>query len=468
MLQRRPIPDILLLSLLALAAGCGSDDPGGPGPTPPEFRRAVVDANPFNRISGTVTITALRYDSAFVRFWTGSAAPSATPTFGFDGDSVVQVPLLGLEPASFHSLEINLVVGQTADIADTVGFTTGFLPSWIPPAGGQGTDTTPGFLLLSIPDGAVVVDNAARVVWYRYFPNGILNSVQAHANGHYTLLSLSDPPPMRRFLVLDQFGAEVDELECVGWNTRFHDLLVHEAGDYWILCDEAQVMDLSSLGGVSNANVTGTVVQHIGPTGQVLFEWKALDHFQITDLPAAERMGPNVNFTHGNGIEFDEDGNLLLSFRSLDEITKVDVGTGQVIWRLGGLANQFTFLNDPKGGFEGQHGVRLVGPGEIQLLDNRLSAPSRLVRYRLDSGAMTADLVWEFIDSRTTWTRVGGSTQVYPGGKGLVSFGRAGRVVEVSPQGARVWELTGLEGIYVFRAQRIASLYAPGFGDPTR
>ncbi len=158
---------------------------------------------------------------------------------------------------------------------------------------------------------------------------------------------------------------------------------------------------------------------------------------------------------------------MLLSFRSLDEITKVDVATGQVIWRLGGLANQFTFLNDPQGGFDGQHGVRRAGPGEIQLLDNRPSPPSRLVRYRLDENAMTADLVWEFVDSPTTWSRVGGSTQFYPGGKGLVSFGTAGRVVEVSPQGTPVWELTGLDGTYVFRAQRISSLYSPGV-DPTR
>lgn len=320
-------------------------------------------------------------------------------------------------------------------------------------------------MLLSLPDGAVVVDNSARVVWYYHFPNGVLNSVQAHASAHYTLMSLT--VPVRRFLVLDPYGTEVDQLQCVGWDTRFHDLLVLAAGDFWILCDEERVMDLSSLGGVSNANVMGTVVQHISPTGHVLFEWKALDHFQVTDLPAAERTGPNVNFTHGNGIELDSDGNLLLSFRSLDEITKVDVATGQVIWRLGGLANQFTFLNDPQGGFDGQHGVRRAGPGEIQLLDNRPSPPSRLVRYRLDENAMTADLVWEFVHSPTTWSRVGGSTQFYPGGKGLVSFGTAGRVVEVSPQGTPVWELTGLDGTYVFRAQRISSLYSPGV-DPTR
>ena len=453
---------ILSLSL----SGCG-DDPVTPQPGA-EYRRAQVAANGVNKISAVVTITALRSDSAAVRAWRPGEAPITTPAAPFGTDTIVTVPVLGLRAASSYSFEAIVYDGSNVIEVDTLPFTTGTLPAWIPQMGAQGTDTTPGFALLSLPDGAVVVDNTARVVWYRYFPNGALNSVQAHANGHYTLMSLTDPVP--RFLVLDQLGAEVDQLQCVGWKTRFHDFLVLEAGDFWILCDEDRVMDLSSVGGVSSANVTGTVVQHISPAGQVLFEWKALDHFTITDLPAAERTGPNVNFTHGNGIELDSDGNLLLSFRSLDEITKVDVGTGQIIWRLGGLANQFTILNDPRGGFEGQHGLRRAATaGEIQLLDNGLNAPSRLVRYRLDPVAMTADLLWEFIDSPTTWTRIGGSSQFYAdGGGGLVSFGQAGRVVEVNSLGAPAWELTGLDGIYVFRAQRIRSVYNPGLGDATR
>jgi hypothetical protein len=55
---------------------------------------------------------------------------------------------------------------------------------------------------------------------------------------------------------------------------------------------------------------------------------------------------------------------------------------------------------------------------------------------------------------------VGGSTQVYEDGGGLVSFGREGRVVEVDASGNRNWELTGIEDLYVFRSQRIPSLHA--------
>ncbi|HQR18323.1 MAG TPA: arylsulfotransferase family protein, partial [Gemmatimonadales bacterium] len=118
-------------------------------------------------------------------------------------------------------------------------------------------------------------------------------------------------------------------------------------------------------------------------------------------------------------------------------------------WRFGGLRNEFTILNDPKSGFERQHGVRVAGPGQIQLLDNGLAAPSRMVRYLLNPATHTALMQWQFTDAPGTYTLVGGSTQYHPDGHATVSFGRAGRVNEVDPAGNRVWELSGLDGIYV-------------------
>jgi hypothetical protein len=259
--------------------------------------------------------------------------------------------------------------------------------------------------------------------------------------------------------VLDELGDTVGALQRLGFPTRFHDLLVLANGEYWITCDETRVMDLTALGGQDSVVTTWTVVQHFAADGTLQFQWKSADHYDITDVPASERMGRSVNATHGNGLALDSDGNLLLSSRTLNEVTKVNVTTGAIMWRLGGLRNQFTFLNDSKGTFERQHGLRRAGPGEIQLLDNGLQAPSRFVRYLLNPVAMTALLVMDFRDSPTTVTPVGGSTQYYANGYGLVSFGRAGRVVEIDPVGNRAWELTGIDGTYVFRAERISSLY---------
>ena len=60
---------------------------------------------------------------------------------------------------------------------------------------------------------------------------------------------------------------------------------------------------------------------------------------------------------------------------------------------------------------------------------------------------------------------LGGSAQDLPGDHTLVSFGPAGRVEEYDAAGHVVWHIEGNAG-YVFRAQRIRSLYRPGVGSP--
>jgi len=68
-------------------------------------------------------------------------------------------------------------------------------------------------------------------------------------------------------------------------------------------------------------------------------------------------------------ISYDNDGNLLISSRHLDEITKINRTTGSIIWRLGGKNNQFAFPNDSLG-FSHQHAIRRIGNENILLFDN--------------------------------------------------------------------------------------------------
>jgi hypothetical protein len=222
-------------------------------------------------------------------------------------------------------------------------------------------------------------------------------------------------------------------------------------------------MDLSSIGGQSAAQVTGTMIQHVSATGTLLFSWSPFDHFSLMDLDSISRSGPTVNWTHGNALDFDESGHLLVSFRSLSEITKINVIDGTVIWRMGGLANQFSFPGGQTP-FARQHGLRVLGPGLLQLLDN-LGEPtgSRAERYQFDEQNRTAGMVTSFSAPPAVTAQLGGTTQSLPGGRILVAYGNASRVQEYDDSGNVVWEIQGSPG-YIFRAQRILSLYHPGAG----
>lgn len=104
-----------------------------------------------------------------------------------------------------------------------------------------------------------------------------------------TTADTSDIEPLVEF---DPLGNQVQRLGCArGLRPRFHDVLVEPDGSYWLMCDETRVMDLSGANGVPAAAVTGTVVQHLDPSGGLMFEWSAFDHFDITDLDEDERSG---------------------------------------------------------------------------------------------------------------------------------------------------------------------------------
>jgi hypothetical protein len=288
----------------------------------------------------------------------------------------------------------------------------------------------------------------------------------AQPTGHYVLRpSTPEAGDIEPWLELDALGNITRTLTCAnGLQSRLHDLILHDDGSYRILCDETRTMDLTAHGGVAGARVTGTVVQHVGASGQLLSQWSPFDHFAITDVELAERRGANVNWTHGNALELDLDGNLLVSFRNLGEITKINAATGAVMWRLGGLRNQFAFPDAPTPAFYRQHGARWAGRGNLVLLDN-LGEPgqSRAEHYLIDEENRSAWLARSYSASPGVVTEIGGSVQPLAGGRTLVSFGTAGRVDEYDGNGRVVWRIEGNPG-YVFRAQRILSLYSPGVG----
>jgi hypothetical protein len=227
-------------------------------------------------------------------------------------------------------------------------------------------------------------------------------------------------------------------------------------------------MNLSAVGGVANAQVMGTVIQHVSAAGDVLFEWSPFDHFDVdlSILETADVATPVINWTHGNALDVDGDGNLLVSFRNLSEVTKIDTRTGAVVWRMGGARNQITLEHSAAPAFARQHGLRATSGGQLTLLDNLGNpAGSRAERYAIDDTRRVAHMSGSYASPAGLVAQIGGSTQSLADGHTLVSFGNGDGVEEYDAQGNVVWRILGDTG-YIFRAERIRSLYRPGVGDP--
>ena len=467
-------PAAMTMRMLRFAAGaiilsgCSDDPTGNLGKRPATVGNAVVTANPHNVLSAIVLVAVDDGDSVAVVVQRADSLLSVDTSAAVaanQGPTVI--PVLGLRPSTTYMIRPIAWAGEQVTRAEhVVQFTTGDLPADIPSYSARGSDPSRGFVIFATGPYAIAIDNSGRVVWYRRFSGSAGLAFVAQADGrYYARPTTTDPSDLEHWTELDALGNIVRTLPCDdGLVSRPHDLIVRADGSYWLMCDDTREVDLSGDGGVASAKVTGTAIQHLSRDGRVLFQWSPFDHLKVTDLDPSLRGGSNVNWTHGNALDIDAEGNIMISFRNLEEITRINSTTGSVISRLGGRKNQFSLEDSPNPPFAQQHSARFISANEIILLDN-VGNPgeTRAERYAVDRSTMTARLTASYGSAPGVVTAIGGSVQSLLGGRVLVSFGTAGRVQEYDDTGRVAWEIEGNPG-YVFRAQRISSLYTPGVG----
>ena len=194
---------------------------------------------------------------------------------------------------------------------------------------------------------------------------------------------------------------------------------------------DPQFVDMSQIvpGGHPNAIVSGWVVQELDASKEVVFQWSSWDHFLITDADDHVDLTDSIiDPFHGNAVEVYSNSELLLSPRNLNEITKIDWNTGDIIWRLGGENNMFDFVNDTLG-FSRQHDCRRLENGNLSLFDNGTYHPepfSSAVIYELDEENYTATLTKRFQHEPAAFGIVMGNVQETEAGNIVTGWGSSG------------------------------------------
>lgn len=315
----------------------------------------------------------------------------------------------------------------------------------------------------------LILDHIGRVVFYRYVED---------SPGAYQIIDFKIQPdgrmsyfnlPKMRFYLMDSTFMVVDSIECLhGFTTDQHDLKIIPGGHYLLFGTETRIMNLSSYHwfgfnhtqpGSASAQVMGVVIQEFDENKNLVWEWKGHDHYQFGDVNQTWLMNPNkVDWTHANAVECDQDGNVLLSLRHFNEITKISRTSGNIIWRFGGKQNQFQFLNDTIQ-FTGQHDIRRVSPTSITLFDNGQYTNPRMCRaleYQLDETALTADLVWDYVYDSSMYSAACGSFQTLENGNRIIDFGFTNSgypwMVAVKPDRSKIAEMWYPSGYSSYRS----------------
>jgi hypothetical protein len=133
---------------------------------------------------------------------------------------------------------------------------------------------------------------------------------------------------------------------------------------------------------------------------------------------------------HLNGVVMDTDGNLLISNFGMD-VWKINRQTGQIMWRLGGPANQFSFVGvNPQialTSFSG-HTLSRLDNGDIMIYcnaDQLATRTSKVYEYKLDETNKIATLVWSYTPPTNYYAWHYGSAQRLSNGNTFIGWGGA-------------------------------------------
>ncbi len=280
-------------------------------------------------------------------------------------------------------------------------------------------------------------------------------------------------PATNKYLVMNTHYEIYDTLTMGnGYHVDTHDMLLLENGHYFLMAYDPQPVGMDTVveGGDPNATVTGLVIQELDENDNVIFQWRSWDHFAITDATHIDFTKSTIDYAHGNAFALDDDGMLLISSRHMNEITKINLETGEIIWRFGPNAknNMFTFTNDTIG-FYYQHDIRRIANGNITLYDNgnhHEPSYSQSLEYALDEENLIATRVWNYINDPVVYGRARGSSQRLDNSNTLISWGITWPIclTETTYEKEKVWEVEWPNNARHYRGLKynwISDLFVP-------
>ncbi len=319
-------------------------------------------------------------------------------------------------------------------------------------------------------DGPLIVDNAGQPVWVKADVNGIGASTfrPITHQGRPALVwwegGNNNGIGIGEFVLADQSYAEIGRVKAVGPSRAdHHEFQLTRQGSALIFSDTGVAASRVAGAGSQPWQVLDCAIQEIDlATGRLLFEWHSVDHIGLAeskvDPPAT--AGLLHDYVHANSIEIDHDGNLLMSARNTSTIYKIDRGTGEILWRLGGKASDFT--TNPGAAFSWQHDVRRQPDGSLSVFDdNAAPGTSRAIVLSLDETARTATLLRAYAHSPALLATSEGSVQILPNGNVFVGWGSVPQFSEFTADGRLVFDGSFPAGGISYRDQRFPWIGRP-------
>ena len=306
---------------------------------------------------------------------------------------------------------------------------------------------------------SMILDNTGTPLYYRRTPDN-QQDFKVQPDGRLTMLN--DPGFFdRQFIAMDSTYTVVDYfIAPPGYYVDEHELQVLTNGHYLLIAKNDSIVDMSKLisGGDPNAIIRGNSVAEMDADDNPVFIWRSWEHFNILDAVHENLYANTIDYVHMNAIDLDLDGNILISSRHLSEITKINRTTGEIIWRLGGENDDFTWVNDDDR-ISYQHNITVLPDGHYMVFDNgNYHNPpfSRALEFSVDTTSWTVTKIWEYPEEHDIYTGWMGNAQRLPGGNTVICWADFSlpKLTEVRLDGSKAFELDFMQSFSSYRSFR--------------
>ena len=362
--------------------------------------------------------------------------------------------LCNITPETNYNFQLVTIKGQQKDSSKIYNFKSRSLPEWLQKqfkANCPKPELLPetfkkGFMLLAkreTPGVAYIVDYKGNLRWY-HTVEGTGFKV-AHFTKDQTIISIlgkNDEPT--------SYGSEILEINLQGDTLMHikkgqgdlkqvihHEILKKSANEIVTITVDQKIMDLTSIGGKKNDTINGDGILIMDKKGKQLWKWSVFD--DLDPLKDKALLKTKKDWTHANSLNYDKDGNFLISFYNNGQIWKVDSKTGKVIWKLGKDGNMKMAADT---NFSQGHAAHINQDGSLMFFDNGVDKKqSSVFALKVDEKGKTVKLDFHINLPRDIYNDRMGSAYMVDKDAILVCCSKRHITVLTNKKGVLLWAL---------------------------
>lgn len=256
--------------------------------------------------------------------------------------------------------------------------------------------------------------------------------------------------PMRRGKIGFAGGTAIAEIDLTGktmWRLELkdkvendlihHDIRMDKENHIHTLYRTSKIYKNPNKASAAPDTLMGDGIVVLDTLGNTLWNWSVWDVWDIANDSLLDDFG--YDRFHMNALNFDTDGNYLVSVAMEDQIWKINSKTGELMWKFGRNGD---FKMDSTAWFSFQHAINVNSDGDYMLFDNNLFREvSRTLSFHLDTAKMTATTKINAPLPTVKYTSRMGNGYLLANGNLLQTSAKTGSVMITDKNGKVLWEL---------------------------